>query len=211
VSVALQGLDVADEAGAWRAAGFTVGPDAVCRVDGLDLSLVGRDRGLGIVGWSLGGLPDGVDDLDGLPTRRVAPVPGEPPLHPNGVTAIDHVVLLSPDLPRTTAAFAAVGADVRRERDGELGGQPIRQVFFRFGEVILEVVGSPDSTADGPSTLWGVTYVVDDIDAAAAYFGDRTSPVKDAVQPGRRITTLRHRDLDLSVRTALISPHVRSR
>lgn len=213
MSVALHGLHVADEAGAWRAAGFSVGSDAVCRIGGVDVALVGRGRGLGIVGWSWSGLPDGTDDLDGVPTRAAEP-PGastECPAHPNGVTGIDHVVLLSPDLPRTLGAFAAVGAEPRRERDGELGGQPIRQVFFRLGEVILEVVGSPDSTAEGPSTLWGVTYVVADIDAAAAYFGERASPVKDAVQPGRRITTLRHRDLDLSVRTALISPHVRSR
>lgn len=213
MSVALHGLDVADEAGAWRAAGFSVRPDAGCRIGAVDVALVGRGLGLGLVGWSLSGLPDGIDDLDGVPTRAAEP-PGasaESPEHPNGVTRIDHVVLLSPDLPRTTTAFAAVGAEPRRERDGELGGQPIRQVFFRLGEVILEVVGSPDSTAEGPSTLWGVTYVVADIDAAAAYYGDRTSPVKDAVQPGRRITTLRHRDLDLSVRTALISPHVRSR
>ncbi len=68
----------------------------------------------------------------------------------------------------------------------------MRQIFFRAGEVIIEVVGSPDTASEGPSTLWGITYVVADIDATAAYFGDRTAPVKDAVQPGRRITTLRH-------------------
>ena len=93
----------------------------------------------------------------------------------------------------------------RRERDGELGGRPIRQIFFRFGEVIVEVVGSPDTASEGPSTLWGITYVVADIDATASFFGDRTAPVKDAVQPGRRITTLRHHELGMSVRTALIS------
>ena len=71
--------------------------------------------------------------------------------------------------------------------------------------MILEVVGSPDSASDGPSTLWGVTFTVADIDATAAFFGDRTSPVKDAVQPGRRITTLDNRALGMSVRTAMIS------
>ena len=30
--------------------------------------------------------------------------------------------------------------------------------------------------------------------------------VKDAVQPGRRITTLRHKELDMSVATAFMSP-----
>ena len=83
----------------------------------------------------------------------------------------------------------------------------IRQIFFRFGTVIIEVVGSPGVAGDGPSSLWGITYTVADIDASAAYFGERTTPVKEAVQPGRRITTLDHRALGMSVRTALISPH----
>jgi hypothetical protein len=74
-----------------------------------------------------------------------------------------------------------------------------------LGEVIIEVVGSPETTAEGPSTLWGITYVVADIDAAAAFFGEATTPVKDAVQPGRRITTLRHQRFGMSVPTALIS------
>ncbi|MGB8406317.1 MAG: hypothetical protein WCE30_19840, partial [Mycobacterium sp.] len=143
--------------------------------------------------------------LDGVPTTRSDTVAGLPATHPNGVTAIDHVVLLSPDLERTVAALVAVGVDPRRERDGELGGRPIRQIFFRLGEVILEVVGSPGVAGEGPSSLWGLTYVVSDIDATAAFFGARTTPVKPAVQPGRRITTLRHHELGMSVRTAMIS------
>ena len=131
-----------------------------------------------------------------------------PARHANGVTAIDHIVLLSPDLGRTAESLAAAGVRPRREREGELGGQPIRQIFFRLGEVIVEVVGAPHTAGDGPSTLWGMTYVVDDVGATAESFGDRTSPVKDAVQPGRRITTLRHREFGMSVRTALISPHI---
>jgi hypothetical protein len=121
------------------------------------------------------------------------------------VTSIDHIVLLSPDLGRTVEVLAAVGVEPRRARDGELGGRRIRQVFFRFGEVIIEVVGSPESTNEGPSTLWGITYAVSDLDTTASFFGDRTSPVKDAVQPGRRITTLRHHEFGMSVRSAMIS------
>ena len=151
-----------------------------------------------------------IHDLDGVPTTRSDAAPAVPATHPNGVIAIDHVVLLSPDLDRTVESLAAIGVAPRRERDGELGGRPIRQIFFRFGEVIVEVVGSPDAAGEGPSTLWGMTYVVADIDATAAFFGDRTAPVKDAVQPGRRITTLRHHEFGMSVRTALISAPARS-
>ncbi|MGY4648728.1 hypothetical protein ACVWWN_002524 [Mycobacterium sp. URHB0021] len=205
--------------------------DAVCRIGGVRIRLIGRDRGAapaatsdngtGITGWSLRGLPSdtSVDELDGIPTTwsrpggdigpRSSAVTAAPAMHPNGVIAIDHVVLLSPDLHRTVAALAAVGVAPRRERDGELGGRQIRQIFFRFGEVIIEVVGSPQTASEGPSSLWAVTYAVADIDATAAFFGDRTTPVKEAVQPGRRITTLRHRELGMSVRSAMISAPAR--
>lgn len=211
MTVSLDEIQVADPVQAWTQAGFAVGSDAVCRVGGVGIRLVGRGHGSGIVGWSLRGLPPGrsIEDLDGVPTTRSDAAPGTPGTHPNGVTTIGHVVLLSPDLGRTVESLAAVGVEPRRERDGELGGRPIRQIFFRLGEVIIEVVGSPDSAGEGPSTLWGITYVVADIDATAAFFGDRAALVKDAVQPGRRISTLRHGQLGISVRTAVISAPVR--
>jgi hypothetical protein len=173
MTVTVDELVVADPADAWTAAGFSVDPDAVCRVGGVRIRLVGRDAQTGVVGWSLRGLPSGgaFDDLDGIPTTR----------------------------------STAFGVEPRREREGELGGRPIRQIFFRFGDVIIEAVGSPGAASEGPSTLWGITYVVADIDATASFFAENTTPVKDAVQPGRRITTLRHHELGMSVRSAMIS------
>jgi hypothetical protein len=207
MTVTVDELVVADPADAWTAAGFSVDPDAVCRVGGVRIRLVGRDTQRGVVGWSLRGLPSGgaLDDVDGVPTTRSSAVAAAPAAHGNGVTAIDHVVLLSPDLHRTVESLAALGVEPRRERDGELGGRPIRQIFFRLGDVIIEAVGSPGAANEGPSTLWGITYVVADIDTTASFFGENTTPVKDAVQPGRRITTLRHHELGISVRSAMIS------
>ena len=209
--LAVDEFEVADPTEAWTRAGFSVGSDSVCRIGGVGIRLVGRDRGAGIVGWSLSGLPSDVlvDDIDGVPTARSGGVSAASSAHPNGVVAIDHVVLMSPDLGRTVESLAAVGVVPRRERDGELGGRTIRQIFFRLGEVIVEVVGSPTTAAEGPSSLWGMTYVVKDIDATASFFGDRTGPVKEAVQPGRRISTLRHQEFGMSVPTALISAPVR--
>lgn len=204
MTVTIDELHVGDSSSVWRSAGFSVDADSVCRVGDVRVRLdVG---GSGIVGWTLRGVDQ--DEVDGIATSRSDAVPAEPGTHPNGVTSIDHVVLLSPNLTRTVSALGAVGLQPRRERDAELGGQPMRQVFFRLGPVILEVVGSPSSEGDGPSSLWGITYVVEDIDATAAFLAERTLPVKDAVQPGRRITTLRHRDLGMSVRTAMISPPI---
>ena len=211
MTITVDEVEVADPADAWRRAGFTVDSDAVCRIGGVRIRLTGPGRRTGIVGWSLRGLPsdNSIRKLDGIPTTRSDAVAAAPAEHANGVTAIDHIVLLSPDLSRTVETLTAVGVEPRRERDAQLSGRPIRQVFFRFGEVIIEVVGSPETAGEGPSTLWGITYVVADIEATAAFFGDRTTAVKEAVQPGRRISTLRHRELGISVRSAMISAPAR--
>jgi hypothetical protein len=218
VSLEIESLHIADPAEAWTRAGFRVDSDVdsdvdsavdhVCRVGGVRVRLIGRSRGSGIVGWTLRGLPPGSRpaDVDGIPTASSQADAPAPAAHPNGVTAIDHVVLMSPDLDRTVRALVALGVHPRRERDAEIGGRPIRQIFFRFSDVVIEVVGSPGTTGTGPATLWGITYVVSDIDATAAFLDERTTAVKQAVQPGRRITTLRHQDVGMSVRTAMISP-----
>ncbi len=205
MSITVVDVEVGDPPDVWARAGFSVDADAVCRVGAVRIRLLGSGRG--IVGWSLSGLPpdDVRFDLDGIPTTRSGAVAVAPAEHANGVTTIDHIVLLSPDLGRTVELLATVGATPRRRRDGQLDGRPIQQIFFRFADVIVEVVGSAETASDGPSTLWGITYNVADIDATADYFGDRTTPVKQAVQPGRRITTLRHHELGMSVRSAMIS------
>lgn len=207
MTITVDEILVADPPDAWTAAGFTV-TDGLCRVGGVGIRPVGRDGGTGIIGWSLRGVD--ADALDGIPTTTSNAPPTTPARHPNGATGIDHIVLLSPDLGRTVTALSAFGVQPRRERLGELGGRPIRQIFYRFGAVIIEVVGSPDATGEGPSTLWGITYNVTDIDETAAFFGEHTTPVKDAVQPGRRITTVRHQDFGMSVRTAMLSAPILS-
>ncbi|ADT97917.1 MULTISPECIES: VOC family protein [Mycolicibacterium] len=201
-AVALTGLDVGDSPQSWAHAGFEV-DGAVCAVGSVGIRL--RGDGNDMIGWSLSGPASAPADIGGVPTSRSPAAARSVAIHPNGVAAIDHVVLMSPNLDRTVRALTAIGVDPRRERDAEMGGRAIRQIFFRFGEVIVEVVGAPGAAGDGPSSLWGITFTVADIDVTAAFFGDRTAPVKDAVQPGRRITTLRHRDLGMSVRTAFIS------
>lgn len=218
MGITIEALQIGDSPSTWTAAGFDVDGD-LCLIGGLRFRLLGPDAGRGIIGWSLGGLPDpSPREIDGIATS-VAEVPAPPTsepaetAHPNGVTHVDHLVLMTPDLPRTTTALAAIGLEPRRERDGELGGSPMRQVFFRLGTVILEVVGPPAPSVgperDRPARLWGVTHVVGDLDASVRYLGKHAGSPKDAVQPGRRITTLRTRELGMSVRTALITPHVR--
>jgi hypothetical protein len=209
MGVTIDQILVGDPRQAWEAAGFAVDDDGTCRIGSVRVRLVGRDGGKRILGWSLRGAPparlaDGV--VDGLPTTASDAGPAAPGVHPNGASHIDHVVLLSPDLARTTTALRALGIDPRGERDTDTYGAPMRQVFFRLGEVILELVGQPDATGDGDPGFFGLAITVTDLDGSAALLGEHLGSIKDAVQDGRRIATLRHRDLGMSVATALMSP-----
>lgn len=202
-------LTIGDEPEAWRAAGFTVDGSGIAVVGSVRLRLAGRDDGKRIRAWALRDVPSATDSVDGLPTEVAdVAVPNAGSAHPNGVTSIDHLVVLSPDLDRTTAALEAIGIRARRTRhvDPEQYGFEARQVFFRLGEVVLELIGADQPTGDGPASFFGLAYTVNDIDALPARYGEHLGRVKDAVQPGRRIATLRHKELDLSVATAFMSP-----
>ena len=109
--------------------------------------------------------------------------------HPNGARSIDHLVMRTPDLDRTLGVLAAAGLDLRRTRDAGTADRPVTQAFYRLGEVILEVVGSPDEHGIGPSSLWGFVCTVADLDAVAAGWPGLVEPPHGAVQPGRRIAT----------------------
>lgn len=156
----------------------------------LDPQLAGH----GIVGWSIRGLGDG--ELDGLPTSSSKRSPARGAEHPNGALSIDHVVVFSPQLERTTAALRGAGLDFRRLREGPTPGGSRRQAFFRMGEVVLEVVEAPAGSRlsdqpDGPARLWGIAFLVRDIERPAAVLGERLGAARDAVQPGRLIAPLR--------------------
>jgi hypothetical protein len=206
MTAAVVGLEIADPPDAWRSAGFTVDGDR-CRVGGIVVHLTGRDHGKRIRAWTWEGL-DGDGDLDGLPTRSGTAPGGDAPTHPNGATVLDHVVVVTPRLDRSTAAFEARGLDVRRVRDTDQYGSPFRQVFFRGGETIIEMIGPVDAPADDTRAahFYGLAFTVADLDAAASQLGDGLGRVKDAVQPGRRIATLRHEQYDISVPIALMTP-----
>jgi catechol 2,3-dioxygenase-like lactoylglutathione lyase family enzyme len=116
--------------------------------------------------------------------------------HPNGVASIDHVVLLAPDLDRSVEELRSQGFDLRRIREGETPGGSTRQAFFRVGEPILEVVQAPEGMSvarnpDGPARLWGISFLVEDMEHTAAALGELLGTPRDAVQPGRSIATLR--------------------
>ncbi len=211
-------LEIGDDADAWRAAGFTVAADGTAQVGSVRIRLVGALGERGIRRWTISGVDDS-DSLDGLPTTVVDPhaapdAPAAPVAggsHANTVTLLDHVVIATPDIDRTVGAFVALGCVPRRERIGGSAAAPLRQVFLRAGEVVLEIVGPPappegDDERARPATFWGLAFTATDLETSAALLGTSLGAIRDAVQSGRRITTLRHEPLGLSVPTALMSP-----
>jgi hypothetical protein len=172
-------LEIADEPAAWGTAGFDL-EDGSCRVSRVTLRFSGTGPRRGILGWTL------ADEVSG---EAAGP-------HPNGVVRVDHVVMLTPDLDRTVGELESQGFELRRTRDGPTPGGSTRQAFFRAGEPILEVVLAPEGTSvardpAGPARLWGLAFVVEDMEHTARSLGDLLGSPRDAVQPGRQIATLR--------------------
>lgn len=198
-------IRVGDEPDDWRAAGFTVDDDGICRLGTVRLAFVGKGEGRGILGWSLRDTTV-TGPIDGVPTTASDRHPAEPAEHACGATHLDHIVLMSPDGARTaTAVSEATGLEVRRVRDTDTYGTPMRQRFFRFGEVILELV-STEPPGEGTAAFFGLAITVRDLDALPARYGEGLGAIKEAVQPGRRVAALRHRNLHLSVPTILMTP-----
>ena len=193
-------LLVAADESRWRAAGFAVDAEAAVQIGTVALRIDGdADAASGITAWTLRGA-EHQSDIDGLATAWTSEDPGDPAEHPNGIAAIDHLVVLTPDLDRTIDALAACGLELRRIREGPAGdGTPVRQAFFRMAEVILELV----AVTDGPTRFWGLTFVASDLGRTLAWFGDGISEPRAAVQPGRQIATI-HASLGLGLPVAVM-------
>jgi hypothetical protein len=173
------------------------------------IRLPGADAGRGLIGWSLRDIEG--TELDGLSTTRSdRQPPAERPEHANGVTALDHVVAITPALGRTVVALRGAGLDLRRIREEPTPAGAPRQAFFRLGATILEVVQEPPEAieragGDRPAFFWGLAFAAPDLDATVAALGDQVGQIRPAVQPGRRIATLR-RSAGLSLPAAMITP-----
>ena len=82
----------------------------------------------------------------------------------------------------------------------------MRQGFHRIGPggLIVELVERPE-VEPGPASFWGVVVNVEDLDAVCERIGpELIGRPKDAVQPGRRIATIRT-DAGLGLPVALMT------
>jgi hypothetical protein len=193
----------------WRNLGFAITTDhgsSLVRVAGLDLRF---DQAPTVdIGWTLVGDSTSDDSVDGIDTRWVTETRERDVVSNTiDIVAIDHIVIMTGDLERTSRAIdERMGLPRKKVRDA---GGGVRQGFHRAGDIILEVVERPDLPTAQPASIWGLVLVVDDIDATIAWLGpDAVGSPRDAVQPGRRIASLR-REVGLGLAVALMTPHVR--
>ncbi len=203
-------LTVAGDPDAWRSIGLTVSADGLVPLFGTSLRVVAptvgddsdRDsEGFGLAGWAFSGIAD-VGDVAGFPTEVVDVEPPVFAAHRLGASQLDHVVIFTGDMDEVSAAIEArTGCERKRVRD--LG--TMQQGFHRIGRggLIVEIVQHADR--DRSTEMWGLVLIVDDLDAACELLGeDKISPPKDAVQPGRRIATIRQ-EVGLGTAVALMS------
>jgi len=197
-------LELSDDPERWSEYGFDVA-DGCCTLGSVRVRLSGRP-GEGIIGWSLRGIAS--TELDGLPTASSdLPLPEAAPMQPNGVVAIDHVVAFSPAFERSVAALQAAGLDLRRVREEPTPAGAPRQAFFRLGREILELVQEREDVAQdpaGPARFWGLALLAEDLEQTVAAFAPHVGSIRPAVQPGRRIATVK-RSAGLAVALALMS------
>jgi len=109
------------------------------------------------------------------------------------ITAIDHVVIATSDPERAAALYGArLGLGMALDRSHPDWG---RLMFFRCGNLIIEVVHRPDNTdPNAPDRLRGLCWRVDNIEAMRARLISANidaSEVRTGRKPGTRVMTVR--------------------
>jgi catechol 2,3-dioxygenase-like lactoylglutathione lyase family enzyme len=126
------------------------------------------------------------------------------------VTAMDHVVISTADPERAAALYGArLGLDMALDRSHPDWG---RLMFFRCGDLIVEVVHRPGKDIDAKhDRLWGLSWRVADIDATRARLvssGVDVSEVRTGRKPGTRVLTVR--DSTCGIPTLLVERTARA-
>jgi hypothetical protein len=201
--VRLTALTVGGSSQRWREL-FRASPSGELTIADVDVSVSASCEGLCGWGFSAGdGSTVEVSEVDGIATRPVISTgsQGDPRF-----LAIDHVVVNTDDLMRTSAAIeSTLGAPLRRVHDA---GHGASQGFHVVNNTVIEVVSGPHVTHIG-ARLWGFVVVVDDIFEFASSMGpDVMTAPKPAVQPGRHISSVRP-EAALGVPVAFMSPRAR--
>ena len=170
----------------------------ICAFQVDDLDAAGRllsRRGLDVEsrGTVAGVRAAGLDFV--LTPGRIGAAPSPPvTTEAAAVSALDHVVILSPNPDRALGLYGAkFGLDLRLDRANEKWGA--RQQFYRCGGTVLEVGASLNGpVTDQPDRFGGLAWQVsdpDDAQARMAACGFDVSEVRTGRKPGTRVFTVR--------------------
>jgi len=188
----------------WALIGITFGVDH-CALLGDVVLRLNTAQVPGLHSWVLHGADVSVSSIDGVVTNHeIGETHCTASAHSDfdlGVTGVDHVVINTPDLMRTSDALtAATGTPLKRVREA---GNSVQQGFHRLASVVVEIVSAP-TMPQGDASLWGFVLNVKDIYAVANHVGpDVLTIPKPAVQAGKLIATFRS-SVGLGVPVALM-------
>lgn len=110
------------------------------------------------------------------------------------VSALDHVVVRTPNPERAVAFYAGrLGLDLRLDRSNPQWGA--RLLFFRCGDLVVEIAHDlKKGVSDAPDQLWGLSWRVPDVAKAQARLKaaglDVTEP-RDGRRPGSQVFSVK--------------------
>jgi len=194
-------LHVGDDPSAWERLGFRIN-ERRCLVGRTEV--VFSDGPGGIHSWVLRNSIR--SEFGPIPTSFTEnPVPEPSIVHPNGSVGFHHVVLMVPEFDRGKAALSNAGVQVEH---GRPFGSPDKEMLPsapKMGDIELELIGPESEDRSRTWELWGLVIAVSDIDATSELLGNLLGQVKPAVQPYRRIATLK-KEAGLGVAVAFLGP-----
>jgi hypothetical protein len=102
-------------------------------------------------------------------------------------------VIQTPAPERAAALYGArLGLDMALDRTNPEWGS--RLMFFRCGDLVVEMMHRLGEAGDGPDKLWGLSWRVADADAVQARMkaaGLDVSEVRNGRKPGTRVFTVK--------------------
>jgi catechol 2,3-dioxygenase-like lactoylglutathione lyase family enzyme len=109
------------------------------------------------------------------------------------ITALDHVVIRTPDPERAVALYGGrLGLDLRLDRSN--AGWGSRLLFFRCSDLVVEIVHDlKRGLSDGPDQLWGLAWRTPDIGRCNERLrkaGVEVSSPRNGRRPGSQVFTL---------------------
>src|SRR5262245_19177749 len=124
---------------------------------------------------------------------KAAPSPLKGSSEAASITALDHVVIRSPNPERAIAFYAGrLGLDLRLDRSNPDWGS--RLLFFRCGDLVVEIAHDlKKGASDAPDELWGLSWRTPDIARAHERLtkaGVEVSAPREGRRPGPHLFTV---------------------